>query len=108
MIEHTPTPWILGDYCIIEDEQGFSVKLISPWVEEAWYDDGEAEANARFIVMACNHFEEMTKELGRIRMFLRRAIRLYPGDITVHHAEVIDSVTDLLRHIHETNQGKSQ
>lgn len=71
---HTPTPWCISygqdqktgevaEYVSAEGRNMHGIKLATPWVEDAWDEDPEAKANARFIVKAVNSHDELVAAL---------------------------------------------
>lgn len=88
MTEHTPTPWRIdvGTFIVDEDDET---------ITECDVVNFDGEANARFIVTACNRdhlFEEMRKMLSGYQSFLRDSE--HPMKDTI-----MDKVYDLLTRI---------
>ena len=95
--KHTPLPWGIShgfnlttgagsraDYVCGPNPDSIGIKLASPWQEGAWDDDPEANANAEFIVRACNSHYELYEALkdfvaaadrGHVSMEIDRAAR---------------------------------
>lgn len=71
---HTPTPWHMGDdkhtswfsILAMPKERGGAVKIIANMQTHA-----NSEANAAFIVKACNAHQEMVNLLTDIELFMR-------------------------------------
>jgi len=80
---HTPGPWELDEYCnIVRDSE---VAIDMAWIiakpdrsERGVYPPSERDANARFIVKACNVHEELLRELKSAIFY----IETYGGDVT--------------------------
>lgn len=61
-MEHTPTPWEVDNHGIIfHGKTQIGTVATQPMYKEA--PEGTTEANARFIVKACNNFEAMRDTL---------------------------------------------
>lgn len=72
MIKHTPTPWRTGKFymsggCSADHIYSNQSKEPSEGIARcyAWVGDQEAQANADFIVHACNVYEELVELLKR-------------------------------------------
>lgn len=62
---HTATPWAVtvGGVITSGDDLLSGIKLISPWIEDAWDDDPEALANSALIVQAVNAHADLVNAL---------------------------------------------
>lgn len=70
---HTPTPWVLKNDCISDSRPDAKIdrlKIISPWIEDAWEHDAEAKANMALIVLAVNSHARLLKEREELRAAL--------------------------------------
>lgn len=75
---HTPLPWGIShgfapdlrsppvDYVCGPDPKTIGIKICTPWVEGAWDNDPEANANAALIVRAVNAHYELLAALRSI------------------------------------------
>lgn len=65
--KHTELPWEVTKDGMINSIKDDYIPIFSPWREDAWEDDPkEAQANARFIVQACNNFEALREALESV------------------------------------------
>ncbi|HEY9341920.1 MAG TPA: hypothetical protein VIQ23_10080 [Hanamia sp.] len=64
-IKHTPTPWAYDDGHIFINEKDRDYNSIAH-VYDIYKNDGTPEANAFFIVTACNNFDVLIETLGDI------------------------------------------
>ena len=67
----TPRPWWAEDDGTLRHGNGISfVKLISPWIEQAWNGDAEAIANSHLIAAAVNAHDALLAGRDRLRQAL--------------------------------------
>ncbi len=80
--KHTTTPWVVinGAICTDEGQKPIANMVRDSTASEAGIYPVERDENARFIVTACNHFEEMKTLLERATF----------GDIPLALQESID------------------
>lgn len=66
--KHTATPWAVtvGGVITSGDDLLSGIKLISPWIEDAWDNDPEALANSSLIVRAVNAHDRYVLALVKI------------------------------------------
>jgi hypothetical protein len=72
----TRGPWTVGDDGIVDNQNGFPIKLATGWKEDAWQNDDadeESKANARLIASA----PELYTALETARKILREFCSLY-------------------------------
>lgn len=76
--KHTALPWgVSHGYCLTGSDErtrhyvagpepkSIGIKIATPWIEGAWDGDEEANANAAFIVRACNSHYELLEALEK-------------------------------------------
>lgn len=82
---HTPLPWeAASDGCLRRaTPSGMDfLRIASPWVESAWNCDETAEANAAFIVRACNSHYELLEALEKAALWFRDYERQHRAKLT--------------------------
>ncbi len=81
--QHTPTPWTLMDAALrakLVDEDG---EFISHLSSSRYHDDRSdpiAQANARFIVTACNAHDALTARVAELEAVAREVDRFVIAD----------------------------
>lgn len=81
-MEHTPTPWEVDNHGIIfHGKTQIGTVATQPMYKEA--PEGTTEANARFIVKACNNYEKLVEALEAIKRHITSGANLYVVEKTV-------------------------
>ena len=75
--EHTALPWkvrVLKDDCFVEGNEVVGETVVGEYKREILADESypKKKTDARFIVLACNHFEEMRETLKEAQSYLSR------------------------------------
>jgi CheY-specific phosphatase CheX len=100
MAEHTATPWIartLGDDCFVEGNEVAGKTISGEYKREILSDESypKKKGDVRFIIKACNHFDEMYEALKTMTAL----VRLKYGNLDKNVWERIQEVENLLARI---------
>lgn len=82
--KHTPTPWTIEGYCIghrTSKVAGSSKGLVAILGQDVEMSGDEIQANAAFIVQACNHHAELVVALSKAELALRWAAQESAGRV---------------------------
>ena len=84
-VQHTPTPWTVDETSYSDVDGHIKIRAADhAWVACAHVTDrrGEATANAAFIVLACNSYDELLAAAERIQRWAQEYPWTGLGDAT--------------------------
>jgi len=92
MAEHTKTPWFVSSTCLICDEGAAIVANLFPMNPiTCGVGLDESEANAEFIVRACNNYDSLLAALAKIQKLADRAL----GQNDMHRGKLLNDIGNI-------------